>query len=216
MKLYGYWRSSAAYRVRIALNLKQLTAEHISVHLVNNGGEQHSEAYHQLNPSDLVPTFIDNNESGEINLSQSLAIMEYLDEKHPQQPLLPSNIEHRAIVRSMAQAIACEIHPLDNLRVLQYLVNEMGVSEADKMRWYHHWIHLGFAALEQQLSQYLGRFCFGDTPSLADICLIPQVYNAKRFNLELAAYPNIVRIWDECHKLPAFVNAAPEQQHDAT
>ncbi|MGI2110980.1 maleylacetoacetate isomerase [Shewanella frigidimarina] len=216
MKLYGYWRSSAAYRVRIALNLKQLTAEHISVHLVNNGGEQHSEAYHQLNPSDLVPTFIDNNESGEINLSQSLAIMEYLDEKHPQQPLLPSNIEHRAIVRSMAQAIACEIHPLDNLRVLQYLVNEMGVSEADKMRWYHHWIHLGFAALEQQLSQYSGRFCFGDTPSLADICLIPQVYNAKRFNLELAAYPNIVRIWDECHKLPAFVNAAPEQQHDAT
>ncbi|MGI2038414.1 maleylacetoacetate isomerase [Shewanella frigidimarina] len=216
MKLYGYWRSSAAYRVRIALNLKQLTAEHISVHLVNNGGEQHSEAYHQLNPSDLVPTFIDNNESGEINLSQSLAIMEYLDEKHPQQPLLPSNIEHKAIVRSMAQAIACEIHPLDNLRVLQYLVNEMGVSEADKMRWYHHWIHLGFAALEQQLSQYSGRFCFGDTPSLADICLIPQVYNAKRFNLELAAYPNIVRIWDECHKLPAFVDAAPEQQHDAT
>lgn len=216
MKLYGYWRSSAAYRVRIALNLKQLTAEHISVHLVNNGGEQHSEAYHQLNPSDLVPTFVDNNESGEINLSQSLAIMEYLDEKHPQQPLLPSNIEHRAIVRSMAQAIACEIHPLDNLRVLQYLVNEMGVSEADKMRWYHHWIHLGFAALEQQLSQYSGRFCFGDTPSLADICLIPQVYNAKRFNLELAAYPNIVRIWDECHKLPAFVDAAPEQQHDAT
>ncbi|HBF47966.1 MAG TPA: maleylacetoacetate isomerase [Shewanella frigidimarina] len=216
MKLYGYWRSSAAYRVRIALNLKQLTAEHISVHLVNNGGEQHSEAYHQLNPSDLVPTFIDNNESGEINLSQSLAIMEYLDEKYPQQPLLPSNIEHRAIVRSMAQAIACEIHPLDNLRVLQYLVNEMGVSEADKMRWYHHWIHLGFAALEQQLSRYSGRFCFGDTPSLADICLIPQVYNAKRFNLELAAYPNIVRIWDECHKLPAFVDAAPEQQYDAT
>ncbi|QDE31799.1 maleylacetoacetate isomerase [Shewanella polaris] len=216
MKLYGYWRSSAAYRVRIALNLKQLTAEHISVHLVNNGGEQHSEVYHQLNPSDLVPTFIDNNGSGEINLSQSLAIMEYLDEKHPQQPLLPRNIEQRAIVRSMAQAIACEIHPLDNLRVLQYLVNEMGVSEADKMRWYHHWIHLGFAALEQQLSQYSGRFCFGDTPSLADICLIPQVYNAKRFNLELAAYPNIVRIWDECNKLTAFADAAPEQQYDAT
>jgi maleylpyruvate isomerase len=216
MKLYGYWRSSAAYRVRIALNLKQLTAEHISVHLVNNGGEQHSEAYHQLNPSDLVPTFIDNNESGEINLSQSLAIMEYLDEKHPQQPLLPSNIKQRAIVRSMAQAIACEIHPLDNLRVLQYLVKEMGVSEADKMRWYHHWIHLGFTALEVQLSHHCGRFCFGDTPSLADICLIPQVYNAKRFNLDLAAYPNIVSIWDECQQLAAFADAAPEQQHDAS
>ncbi|MBB1387846.1 maleylacetoacetate isomerase [Shewanella sp. SG44-6] len=216
MKLYGYWRSSAAYRVRIALNLKQLSAEHISVHLVNNGGEQHSASFHQLNPQHLVPAFVDSGEQGELTLSQSLAIIEYLEDKYPDHRLLPSNIEDRAIVRSMAQAIACEIHPLDNLRVLQYLVNEMGVSEADKMRWYHHWIHVGFTALEVQLSQYSGRFCFGDTPSLADICLIPQVYNAKRFNLELAAYPNIVRIWHECQLLGAFADAAPEQQHDAS
>ena len=216
MKLYGYWRSSAAYRVRIALNLKQLSAEHISVHLVNNGGEQHSASFHQLNPQHLVPAFVDSGEQGELTLSQSLAIIEYLEDKYPDHHLLPRNIEDRAIVRSMAQAIACEIHPLDNLRVLQYLVNEMGVSEADKMRWYHHWIHVGFTALEVQLGQYSGRFCFGDTPSLADICLIPQVYNAKRFNLELAAYPNIVRIWHECQQLSAFADAAPEQQHDAS
>ncbi|MGX9462948.1 maleylacetoacetate isomerase [Shewanella sp. A14] len=216
MKLYGYWRSSAAYRVRIALNLKQLSAEHISVHLVNNGGEQHSKSYHQLNPSHLVPTFTDHTESGEINLSQSLAIMEYLDEKYPQQPLLPSNVDHRAIVRSMAQDIACEIHPLDNLRVLQYLVNDMGVSEADKMRWYHHWIQIGFTALETQLNRHAGRFCFGDIPSMADICLVPQVYNAKRFNLALDDFPHIIRIYQECNQLAAFANAAPEQQHDAT
>ena len=216
MKLYGYWRSSAAYRVRIALNLKQLSAEHISVHLVNNGGEQHSASFHQLNPQHLVPAFVDSGEQGELTLSQSLAIIEYLEDKYPDHHLLPRNIEDRAIVRSMAQAIACEIHPLDNLRVLQYLVNEMGVSEADKMRWYHHWIHVGFTALEVQLGQYSGRFCFGDTPSLADICLIPQVYNAKRFNLELATYPNIVRIWHECQQLSAFADAAPELQHDAS
>jgi maleylpyruvate isomerase len=216
MKLYGYWRSSAAYRVRIALNLKQLSAEHISVHLVTNGGEQNSPSFHQLNPQHLVPVFVDNGEQGELTLSQSLAIIEFLEDKYPQHHLLPINIEDRAIVRSMAQAIACEIHPLDNLRVLQYLVNEIGVSEADKIRWYHHWIHVGFSALEVQLSQYCGRFCFGDTPSLADICLIPQVYNAKRFNLDLDAYPNIVRIWHECQQLAAFANATPEQQHDAS
>ena len=216
MKLYGYWRSSAAYRVRIALNLKQLSAEHISVHLVNNGGEQHSQAYHQLNPQHLVPTLVDNGANGELNLSQSLAIIEYLEEKYPQTPLLPSNIEHRAIVRGMAQAIACEIHPLDNLRVLQYLVNEMGVSDTDKMRWYHHWIVVGFTALEEQLTQHSGIFCFGDTPTLADICLVPQVYNAKRFNVPLDNFPNIVRIAQTCDQLAAFANAAPEQQHDAS
>ncbi|GGQ17008.1 maleylacetoacetate isomerase [Shewanella litoralis] len=216
MKLYGYWRSSAAYRVRIALNIKQLSAQQISVHLVNNGGEQHSQAYHQLNPQHLVPTLVDEGIEGELNLSQSLAIIEYLEEKYPQEAVLPSNIEHRAIVRSMAQAIACEIHPLDNLRVLQYLVKDMGVSDADKMRWYQHWITLGFTALEAQLSQYAGRYCFGDTPTLADICLVPQVYNAKRFNVPLDDFPNIVRIDHACNQLSAFADAAPEQQHDAS
>ena len=216
MKLYGYWRSSAAYRVRIALNLKQLSAEQVSVHLVNNGGEQHSPAYHQLNPQHLVPTLVDDGIEGELNLSQSLAIIEYLEEKYPKEALLPSNIEHRAIVRGMAQAIACEIHPLDNLRVLQYLVKDMGVSDADKMRWYQHWITVGFTALEAQLSQYSGHYCFGDTSSLADICLVPQVYNAKRFNVPLDAFPNIVRINNACNQLAAFADAAPEQQHDAS
>ena len=216
MKLYGYWRSSAAYRVRIALNIKQLSAQQISVHLVNNGGEQHSQAYDRLNPQHLVPTLVDEGLEGELNLSQSLAILEYLEEKYPQEAVLPSNIEHRAIVRSMAQAIACEIHPLDNLRVLQYLVKDMGVSDADKMRWYQHWITLGFTALEAQLSQYAGRYCFGDTPTLADICLVPQVYNAKRFNVPLDDFPNIVRIDHACNQLSAFADAAPEQQHDAS
>ena len=216
MKLYGYWRSSAAYRVRIALNIKLLSAQQISVHLVNNGGEQHSQAYDRLNPQHLVPTLVDEGLEGELNLSQSLAIIEYLEEKYPQEALLPSNIEHRAIVRSMAQAIACEIHPLDNLRVLQYLVKDMGVSDADKMRWYQHWITLGFTALEAQLSQYAGRYCFGDTPTLADICLVPQVYNAKRFNVPLDDFPNIVRIDHACNQLSVFADAAPEQQHDAS
>ncbi|GGP58804.1 maleylacetoacetate isomerase [Shewanella saliphila] len=216
MKLYGYWRSSAAYRVRITLNLKQLSAEQISVHLVKNGGEQHSQAYDRLNPQHLVPTLVYNGIDVELSLSQSLAIIEYLEEKHPQIALLPSNIEHRAIVRSMAQAIACEIHPLDNLRVLQYLVNDMGVSDDDKMRWYHHWIIVGFTALEAQLSQYSGRYCFGDTPTLADICLVPQVYNAKRFNVPLDDFPNIVRIDQACNQLAPFADAAPELQHDAS
>jgi len=216
MKLYGYWRSSAAYRVRIVLNLKKLSAEHISVHLVNNGGEQHSETYQQLNPQHLVPTLVDNNEQGEFSLNQSLAIIEYLEEKYPQANVLPTNFEDKAVVRGMAQAIACEIHPLDNLRVLQYLVKEMAVDESQKMKWYAHWIHLGFSALETQLERYAGEYCFGNKVTLADVCLIPQVYNAKRFNVPLDAYPNIVRIWENCHQLDAFIQAAPEQQADAS
>ncbi|MGZ9898663.1 maleylacetoacetate isomerase [Shewanella gaetbuli] len=215
MKLYGYWRSSAAYRVRIALNLKQLTAEHISVHLVKNGGEQHSKDFEKLNPQHLVPALVDNNNQGEFCLTQSLAIIEYLEEKYPQQAILPANIEDKAIVRAMAQSIACEIHPLDNLRVLQYLVNEMGVDESKKMDWYHHWIHLGFNALESQLSLHAGQYCFGDQVTLADICLVPQVYNAQRFNVDLQAYPHIMRVWQNCNKLDAFIQAAPEQQDDA-
>ncbi|WP_144209552.1 maleylacetoacetate isomerase [Shewanella donghaensis] len=216
MKLYGYWRSSAAYRVRIALNLKQLEAEQISIHLVKNGGEQHSEMFAQLNPQNLVPALVDSDDEGEFSLTQSLAILEYLEEQYPQCSLLPQGAKNRAIVRAMAQAVACEIHPLDNLRVLQYLVKEMAVSEEDKMNWYHHWIHLGFAALETQLAVHSGQYSFGDSPSLADICLIPQVYNAYRFNVDLSAYPNIVRIWQSCNELAAFADAAPELQDDAS
>ncbi|MDO6641528.1 maleylacetoacetate isomerase [Shewanella sp. 5_MG-2023] len=216
MKLYGYWRSSAAYRVRIALNLKQLDAEQISVHLVKNGGEQHSDMFAQLNPQHLVPALVDEDDHGEFNLTQSLAIIEYLEEQYPQYSLLPQGAKNRAVVRAMAQLIACEVHPLDNLRVLQYLVKDMGVSEEDKMNWYHHWIHLGFAALEKQLAVHSGKFSFRDSPSLADICLIPQVYNAYRFNVDLSAYPNIVRIWHTCQAHPAFAAAAPEQQDDAS
>ncbi|MCL1066408.1 maleylacetoacetate isomerase [Shewanella olleyana] len=216
MKLYGYWRSSAAYRVRIALNLKLLNAEQVSVHLVKNGGEQHSDMFSQLNPQHLVPAFIDEDEQGEFALTQSLAILEYLEEQYPQQATLPESAKDRAIVRAMSQAIACEIHPLDNLRVLQYLVKEMGVDEEAKMKWYHHWIHLGFSALEKQLSTTSGQFCFGDTPTMADICLIPQVYNAYRFNVDMAQYPQIVRIWEQCNQLAAFADAAPEMQADAS
>ncbi len=216
MKLHGYWRSSAAYRVRIALNLKQLNAEQISVHLVKNGGEQYSEMFSQLNSQHLVPAFIDEDEQGEFSLTQSMAIIEYLEEQYPQAAILPRTAKDRAVVRAMSQSIACEIHPLDNLRVLQFLVKEMGVNEEDKMKWYHHWIHLGFKALEIQLSKTAGKYCFGDSPTMADICLIPQVYNAYRFNVDLSQYPNIVRIWNECNQLPAFAQAAPEQQHDAS
>ncbi|MBB1270648.1 maleylacetoacetate isomerase [Shewanella sp. SR44-3] len=216
MKLFGYWRSSAAYRVRIALNLKGLSAEHISVHLVKNGGEQHSPEYAELNPQHLVPTLIDSNEIGEFSLSQSMAIIEYLDEKHPHIALLPANLEDKAIVRAMAQSIACEVHPLNNLRVLQYLVDEMGLDEAAKLKWYHHWIEQGFAAYELLLTRYSGRYSFGDNVSLADLCLVPQVYNAKRFNVPLEAYPELMRVFNECEKLEAFKQAAPEAQSDAS
>jgi maleylpyruvate isomerase len=216
MKLFGYWRSSAAYRVRIALNLKGLDAEHISVHLVKNGGEQHSPEYAELNPQHLVPTLVDSNEMGEFSLSQSMAIMEYLDEKHPQAPLLPTNLEDKAIVRAMAQSIACEVHPLNNLRVLQYLVDEMGLDEAAKLKWYHHWIIQGFAAYELLLTRYSGRYSFGDSVTIADLCLVPQIYNAKRFNVPLEAYPELMRVFDECQQLDAFKQAAPEAQSDAS
>ncbi|MBQ4888413.1 MULTISPECIES: maleylacetoacetate isomerase [unclassified Shewanella] len=216
MKLYGYWRSSAAYRVRIALNLKQLVAEQVSVHLVNNGGEQHSEMFAALNPQQLVPAFVDSNDDGEFCLTQSMAIIEYLEEQYPQSPLLPKTPKDRAIVRAMAQSIACEIHPLDNLRVLQFLVKEMDVDEEAKMKWYHHWIHIGFKALESQMKTHSGKYCFGDTPTLVDLCLIPQVYNAKRFNVDLTDYPNILRVWTYCNQQSAFADAAPEQQADAT
>ncbi|MCS6237725.1 maleylacetoacetate isomerase [Shewanella baltica] len=215
MKLYGYWRSSAAYRVRIALNLKGISAEQLSVHLVRDGGEQHKAAYSALNPLELVPTLTLDDELDADALSQSLAIIEYLDEIHPQSPLLPASALERAHVRAMALTVACEIHPLNNLRVLQYLTQTLGVDEAAKNTWYHHWVASGFAALETLLVRHSGRYCFGDTVTLADLCLVPQVYNAMRFNVDLTPYPNIMRVWAECNQLEAFADAAPERQADA-
>ena len=147
--------------------------------------------------------------------SQSLAIIEYLDEIHPQSPLLPASALERAQVRAMALTVACEIHPLNNLRVLQYLTQTLGVDEAAKNTWYHHWVASGFAALEILLKRHSGRYCFGDTVTLADLCLVPQVYNAMRFNVDLTPYPNIMRVWTECNQLEAFADAAPERQADA-
>ncbi|MBC7685492.1 MAG: maleylacetoacetate isomerase [Bdellovibrionales bacterium] len=213
MKLYDYFRSSAAYRVRIGLNLKGLAYESLSVHLLRGGGEQLQPAYRAVNPSALVPALQD----GEVTITQSLAILEYLDEIHPPMPLMPRDALGRARVRSLALAIACDIHPLNNLRVLRYLVKQAGVTEEAKNAWYVHWVEEGFAALEAQLSASAdtGRFCHGDTPTIADCVLVPQVFNAVRFNIDMAAYPTIARIDAACRELPAFESAHPSRQPDA-
>lgn len=212
MKLYSYFRSSAAYRVRIALNLKGLPAEIVPVHLVKNGGEQHSAEYCQLNASELVPTLIDDT----FALSQSLSILEYLDEKYPEPALLPKQIQQRALIRAFSQNIACDIHPLNNLRVLQYLQNVFALSEGEKSTWYKHWIELGMRSLEAQLTESNGQFCFGEQATFADCCLIPQVYNAKRFNIDVSVFPKIESIYQHCMTLDAFQQAAPEAQIDAS
>ncbi|HET6555653.1 MAG TPA: maleylacetoacetate isomerase [Dyella sp.] len=211
--LYGYWRSSAAYRVRIALNLKGLPYESRAVHLVNNGGEQHAPDFIALNPQELVPCLIDD---GHV-LTQSMAIIEYLDETHPVPALLPANPEGRARVRALAQVVGCDVHPLGNLRVLQYLVSEFGLDESAKGVWSRHWIGEGLRALETMLSGHVatGRFCHGDSPTLADACLVPQLYNAIRWKLPLDDYPTIARIYEACQSLEAFRRAAPEVQADA-
>lgn len=211
MRLYGYWRSTAAYRVRIALALKGIDYDSVPVDL--RAGEQAGEEYGAVNVHRLVPAL----EDGEARLTQSLAICEYLDETHPRPPLLPASPAARARVRAIAQAIACEIHPLDNLRVLQYLGTQLGVEEPDRLAWYRHWIHTGFRALEAELaaSPDTGRCCHGDDVTLADLCLVPQVYNANRFDVDLAAYPVIRRINEHCLGLEAFERARPESQADA-
>lgn len=214
MKLYGYFRSSAAYRVRIALNLKGLEYESVPVHLLKDGGQQLSHTYRELNPTALVPTFTDDN----VSIGQSLAIIEYLEEAYPATfRLLPDTYAARARVRSLAQFIACDIHPLNNLRVLKYLTRTLGVNEEAKNEWYLHWVREGFDSLEKMLasSNQTGKFCHGDTPTLADICLVPQVANARRFNLDLTPYPSIVRIDAACNKEDAFIKAAPANQADA-
>lgn len=213
MKLYSYFRSSAAYRVRIALNLKQLPFEYVPVHLVRDGGQQLQDTYRALSPDALVPTLIDD----DATLQQSLAIIEYLEETHPEPPLLPKAPADRAYVRAIALQIACEIHPLNNLRVLKYLKHMLQVPEEAKNDWYRHWIESGFAALETRLASdpRVGRLCFGDTPTLADICLVPQVFNAHRFSIDTQCYPTIQRIFDHATSLDAFKAAAPAVQPDA-
>ena len=211
MKLFDYYRSSAAYRVRIALNLKGLKAQSIPVHLRRQ--EQAAPAYQAINAAGLVPAL---EHEGRI-YSQSLAIIEYLDEIQPTPPLLPASPADRAYVRSLALAIACDIHPLDNLRVLNYLKNEVKLDDAQRDRWYAHWIRVGFTALEAVLAREVrvGTFCCGDSPGLADLCLVPQLYNAERMRCDTEPYPTLRRIAASARALPAFMAAEPERQADA-
>ena len=209
LKLYDYFRSSACFRVRIALHLKQLSYQMIPIHLVNNGGEQHHAHYRKRNPYSLVPTL----EIDDQYLLQSLAIIEYIDELYPNPSLLPKESNARAYVRSIAFAIAADAHPLNNLRVLKYLTDVLKISETQKNAWYQHWVQQTFASLEEQLkqAQLFGTFCFGDQPTLADLCLVPQMFNARRFNCPLDAYPTLVAIDAVCQKHPAFMDAWPHE-----
>ncbi|MFM0466999.1 maleylacetoacetate isomerase [Paraburkholderia strydomiana] len=213
MKLYSYFRSSASYRVRIALNVKNLPYEYVPVHLVRDGGEQLKPEYRAVNVDGIVPTLIDGHEV----MPQSLAIIEYLEETHPEPPLLPKAPADRAYVRSLALQVACEIHPLNNLRVLKYLKHTLRVENDAKDAWYRHWVDTGFATLEAHLASdgRTGKLCFGDEPTLADACLIPQVFNAQRFNVDTSKYPTIQRIHDHAMQIDAFARAAPGVQPDA-
>lgn len=213
MKFYDYFRSSGAFRVRIALNLKGITAEREFIHLRRK--EHQTPAYLKINPQGLVPAIVD--DDGTI-VSQSMAIIEYLDETRPEPaPLLPGDPAGRARVRTIAQAIACEIHPLNNLRVLQHLVQNLGIDEtARDEKWYRHWIAVGLEGVEGLLKQgATGRFCHGDTPTMADACLVPQIFNAQRFKCDLAPYPTVMRIFDVCLQVDAFAAAHPAKQPDA-
>ena len=210
MKLYTYFRSSAAFRVRIALNLKGLAYDPVVIHLAK--GEHRKPEYANAYPQALLPTLIDDGAA----LSQSLAIIEYLDEKHPRPPLLPKDALGRARVRSLSLLVACEIHPLNNLRTLQYLKRELGQNEAQINTWYRHWVADGLLKLEADLSKAETRnFCHGDSPTMADCCLVPQIFNARRYNSDLAPYPTVMRIFDACMRLEAFDRAQPSKQPDA-
>jgi maleylacetoacetate isomerase len=213
MRYYGFFRSSASYRLRIGLNLKGLACDYVPVHLSKGGGEQFAPAFAALNPQKLVPVLDDD---GRI-LIQSLAILEYLDETRPEPPILPRDPAGRARVRALAQIVACDLHPINNLRVLNYLKNELAVSEDGANAWYRHWVGLGLESIEALLAGHrdTGRFCHGDAPTVADICLVPQVFNAQRFKCPLDGYPTIVRIVEACQKLDAFDRARPERQSDA-
>jgi maleylacetoacetate isomerase len=211
--LYSYWRSSAAYRVRLALNLKGIDYRIQPVHLARDGGEHRQPAYLAINPQGLVPLLVD----GEVKISQSLAIIEYLEETSPSPALLPADPVARARVRSLAQIIACDIHPLDNLRVTNYLRDQLGIGAEAGRVWYAHWIRTGFDALERRLASEpsTGQFCHGDQPGLVDIFLVPQIYNALRFEFDMTPYPTLRRLHAACQTLDAFRRAAPEAQPDA-
>jgi maleylacetoacetate isomerase len=209
MILYDYFRSSAAFRVRIALNFKGLAPERRFVHL--RKGEQRAPGYLELNPQGFVPTLV----IGETRIAQSLAIIEYLEEKHPLPPLLPRDPAERAHARAFALAIACDIHPLNNLRVLKYLGKALALDEPRRDEWYRHWVNEGFSALESQLAARSGTYCCGDAPTLADVCLVPQVFNAERVAVDFAPYPRLRAVHEACMKLPAFADAQPARQPDA-
>ena len=214
MKLHSYFRSSASFRVRIALALKQLDYKYVPVHLLQGGGQQFAAAFKAMNPAALVPVLEE--DDGTV-LTQSLAIIEYLDETRPQPALLPSDAVGRARVRALALAIACEIHPLNNLRVLAYLSQTLGVTAAQRNAWYCHWVETGLATVEAMLAgdPQTGACCHGDTPTLADICLVPQIFNAQRFKARLDHVPTVMRIHRHCLTLPAFAQAVPALQPDA-
>lgn len=212
MILHEYFRSTSSFRTRIALNIKNIPYEHRSVHLRKNGGEQFSPAYREINPQQLVPTLVD----GETVVTQSLAIIEYLDECYPDPALLPTSPADRARVRAFAQVAACEMHPLHNLRVLQYLGDPLKQSQKDVDAWVHHWLQLGFDTLEGMLARVpKNEFAYGPLPGLADICLVPQVFTAHRFGFRLDTYPNCMRVHEHCMKLPAFDQAQPGKQPDS-
>lgn len=209
IKLYDYFRSSASFRVRIALNLKGLDYEIVPIHLINNNGEQHSPEYQKINPQSLVPTLQD----GDKTITQSLAIIEYLDDMYPSHPLLPSDPYQKSFARSCALQIAADIHPLMNLRVLNYLTKDLELKDEKKNAWYQHWIAKGLTALEKKLvsAKLSGEYCVGDSVSIADICLVPQMYNARRFSCDISAYPTLVKIDEHCQKNPAFIKAWPQE-----
>ena len=212
-KLYSFWRSSAAYRVRIALNLKGMDYEIIPIHLSKNGGEQMGEVYSSKNPNRLLPVF----EDGQKIIHQSLAIIEYLEEVQPEPALLPKVAIDRAWVRSVAMDITSDIHPINNVRVLRYLIKKLGIHNEAKDEWYQHWVKVGLESIEKQLSNdsRVGRFAYGDQPGLIDICLVPQLFNALSAKVDVKPYPTLMSIFHECMKLPAFINASWEKQIDA-
>jgi maleylacetoacetate isomerase len=213
MKLYNYFRSSASFRVRIALNLKGLPYEYAVVHLTKGGGQQFAPEFRAINPDALIPVLDD----GGQRLTQSLAIIEYLEDTRPEPPLLPKAPLDRAYVRALALGIACEIHPLNNLRVLRYLVRDLKATDEQKDAWYRHWVEQGLASIEARLATggKCGRYVLGSQVTLADVVIVPQIFNAKRFDCRLDHVPTVMRIFDRCMELPAFIDAQPARQPDA-